>query len=219
MSDGQPPPVTDEGIAVVAGPFNPAIVQPSWLARHGLVSEADADSAEIGMVHHLFVNFRCGPLVVQVDQQRLEVHCIHPDALPIARDLAAGIVTVLEHTPVRACGINRHIHLPGEWDVLARRLVSAEVCSGVVGAGAAPASVVLRGRRSEEAGALTLTLQRSELVPDAVYFGYNEHYDRSSSTAAVAFVRDTLDIHWEPAQRHFHDAAQALLAELRRYQP
>ena len=43
---------------VMVGYFNPQIFQPFWLAMHGVISEEEAESANIGFVHPEITRFR-----------------------------------------------------------------------------------------------------------------------------------------------------------------
>lgn len=91
---------------VVMGDFNPAILHPSWFASQGLIKHGEAVEAKIDVVHKEVASWSIEWLRVYSDGDRLQlVTEQEPFALPL-RDLVMGVLTLLEHTPVRALGIN-----------------------------------------------------------------------------------------------------------------
>ena len=96
--------------AVLVGSFNPAIFHPQWLARHGLVSEAEAEAANIEIVRPELSVFTVGLLRMVVEQVRLRVETTTAEASGPVRDLIIGAMHLLEQTPVSQMGINRAMH-------------------------------------------------------------------------------------------------------------
>jgi hypothetical protein len=93
------------------GSFNPAIFHPSWLAVNNLIRREEADEAKVDIVTADASIFTVGWCIVQVVQQRLLLHSADPTKQAPLRDLAIGIIQVLEHTPVDAFGLNRDRHI------------------------------------------------------------------------------------------------------------
>jgi hypothetical protein len=57
---------------VLIGNFNPTIFQPSWLARHGLITDGAAQSAAIAVIHPDITAFSIESLfTLQVERERL----------------------------------------------------------------------------------------------------------------------------------------------------
>jgi hypothetical protein len=92
---------------VVLGDFNPSIFQPMWFSANELLPEEEAREAEISVIHKAIASFSVGKLQIQVDESRLGLTTVESSQGPILRDLAIGTLSILEHTPLKAIGINR----------------------------------------------------------------------------------------------------------------
>jgi hypothetical protein len=104
-------PELSELLIVLVGNFNPTIFQPSWFARHGLITDGAAQSAEISVIHPDITAFSIESLfTLQVERERLT---IGRTAIPwvYGSDLIAKIFRdLLPHTPVSKLGINVLVH-------------------------------------------------------------------------------------------------------------
>lgn len=179
-----------EGATVVLlGDFNPKIFQPAWLVAQGLIRKEEGDAADIRVIHHDLTDFTAGWVGVQVLPERFSASCTDAAHLKPLCDLVEGIFTLLEHTPVKAMGIDRQMHY---------RMASEEKYR-TFGDMLAPKPVwqpVIR-----EPGLLSLTMQGSRankpskffrfkvetsvrIRPHGVYFDSNEHYEPEQPSAA-----------------------------------
>ena len=91
---------------VLVGSLNPKIFTPDWFARYELLSEKEADSAEVEIVHQQVTKFRAGWLGLSVETNRFVAETTdHPIQL---RDLVVRTFQeYLPHTPIGMLGINR----------------------------------------------------------------------------------------------------------------
>jgi hypothetical protein len=117
-----------ESFAIVAlGDFNPAIFQPLWFSLNGLMPEEETKSAEISIIHKQLASFVMGKIQVQVDDSRLAFTTFESPQLPLLRDLTLGTLTILEHSPLRAIGLNRDMLFTVDskeaWHAVGDRLV------------------------------------------------------------------------------------------------
>ncbi len=96
---------------VLAGSFNPAIFHPSWFARHGILRDSEADSAEVRVVTSQLAQFQMDWLEVQVQRERFMVISRNGGYEGPLRDLVISTFKRLEHTPLKALGMNREVHL------------------------------------------------------------------------------------------------------------
>ena len=96
-------PVELEGFAVVVmGAFNPAIFHPSWFSMNNLIRREEADEAKIEIITPDASIFAADWFALQVIQQKLVLFSSDPTKQAPLRDMAIGILQVLEHTPVEA---------------------------------------------------------------------------------------------------------------------
>ena len=176
-----------EGMSLVLrGNFNPSIFQPAWLAKHGLVREEEATHAEIQIITPEVTMFKIAKdLSILVQQNQFQIDTLAPEAgLPL-RDLALGIFRILEHTPISAMGLNRHMHFKmqseGDWNTVGHMLAPKQLWSGLLQQ-PGTRSVVVEEKRSDSEGKLVVTVQPSEKVSPGVYVGVNKHYDGDGPT-------------------------------------
>ena len=105
------------GITIVMlGALNPAILHPSWLARNGLLRPQEADQANIVVVAPEIAAFDIGWVAVQATHERLQLSSTSAPSYSMVKDLAVGIFSLLEHTPISAVGINHNQHFRAESD-------------------------------------------------------------------------------------------------------
>lgn len=99
------------GVSIVlVGNLNPAIFNPDWFARHGLLSADEAESSDIAVIHPEITSFRSEWLNIRVEQQRF---CVESAEAPFIRLCDLTVRTFrefLSHTPIGRMGINRHVH-------------------------------------------------------------------------------------------------------------
>jgi hypothetical protein len=104
-------PELSSAIIVLIGSFNPKIFQPFWFAKHDLIRDQAAESAEISVIHPEITAFQIESLfTLQVQRNRFEItRTVAP--LILISDLAVRLFThLLPHTPISQMGINRQVH-------------------------------------------------------------------------------------------------------------
>lgn len=88
------------------GSFNPAIVQPYWLAQKGIIRESEAQDVKVELIHNEFTRFSLDWVTLEVRQERFDVHCSQEPYFHIVKDMCIGIFKALRETPIKALGIN-----------------------------------------------------------------------------------------------------------------
>lgn len=105
------PPLKIEGCSIVAlGSFNPAIFQPRWFASMGLLRQEQADDASVQVIHPDVSIFSTDWLTLQASKTRFSVQTDNPTKKWPLRDFASGTFSILEHTPLKAFGLNAYHH-------------------------------------------------------------------------------------------------------------
>jgi hypothetical protein len=100
------------GVSIVLrGHFNPSIFQPFWLALQGLISEEDAESAKVSVIHPEICNFAIEPnFILNVQADRFVISTATAPLIAVS-DLCSRIFgDFLPHTHVNQVGINRSVH-------------------------------------------------------------------------------------------------------------
>ncbi len=176
---------------VLVGSFNPVIFQPMWFATEELLPKSEAEGADIKFVHPGATAFESGPFVLNVLIDRFEILTSQPQHHSALRDLVIGTFSLLRHTPIRAVGINRHLHFPKDarfsWNSVQRSLSpSLEWSAG----DEVPemAAIEFRWEREEGIqGYRHVKIERSNREDDGTFFGINDHFqlgDEESVTGA-----------------------------------
>ena len=91
---------------VIIGNFNPVIFQPKWFSANGIISESDADSAQIEVVHSQLTSFRLGWLVLRVEDGRFVAEVDQPPYVGLQDFVLKTFRDALSHTPCRQVGLN-----------------------------------------------------------------------------------------------------------------
>jgi len=95
---------------VLRGAFNPAIIQPRWLASEGLLHSEEAKAAEIGIIHPEIAQFKTDWLKVTVRRDHFQALTENEAYYESLRDTVIGVFSLLRHTPLKALGINQELH-------------------------------------------------------------------------------------------------------------
>ncbi|TSJ34915.1 hypothetical protein FO440_24050 [Mucilaginibacter corticis] len=91
---------------VMLGDFNPALIQPFWLAKKELIRESEAQQTKVELIHNELVRFDLGWAKFDVKPDRFEISTTSEPHFGLVRDLIIGIFTFLNETPIKAVGIN-----------------------------------------------------------------------------------------------------------------
>ena len=203
---------------VILGDFNPSIFQPLWFSANGLIPEEETKDADITMIQKGLALFSMGKVHVQVDESRLGLTTVESPQGPILRDLARGTLSVLEHTPLSAIGLNLDMAFVMEseeaWQALGDRLVPKHDWLQIID-NPGMQQVVVEGRRSAcKADRVHVRVQPSGVR--AVSVAVNQHYlletkqrvdVRERNREAIRVLNDD----WASFTAFARDAASQLL--------
>jgi hypothetical protein len=200
---------------VLTGSFNPRILQPAWLAAQKLIREAESEAADIRIVHEEVVSFSLEWVNLEVDHDKLSISSTPKSETPEqVRDLALGVIEVLDHTPVDRVGIQFFGHLAmadqATRDKLGWTLVPPGPFSGQLD-NPGMRSLQMAGRRpgDEDGGnGLLVKIEPSyRIAPNGVYISILDQYDVSGpeeanlgSALAVKCIKDRWTSSFERAE-------------------
>ncbi|TCO45545.1 hypothetical protein EV646_108168 [Kribbella antiqua] len=171
----------DELALVVKGHFNPAIFSPAWLSKVELIGPGEYEDSEVQVISPAVAKFQCGWLECTVTQDTLQLSTTEEAEFERTRDAAAGVLRILDQTPIAALGINRFVHFPAgsleQWHSIGDTLVPKDNWSGVL---TLPGllNLTLYGVRPDRyAGKVQVIVEPSESVQYGVKVTHNDHYD------------------------------------------
>lgn len=93
-------------IIVIVGNFNPAIVQPFWLANKKLIRDKEAQNAAISVVHNEISQFNIDWAHLEVTGQKFQISTTQEPYFEPLKDLVIEIFKVLKETPITSFGVN-----------------------------------------------------------------------------------------------------------------
>lgn len=206
-------PELDGLYVVLVGSFNPAIVHPAWLAKHGLVSEAEEADAEIEIIRSEIAAYRLGPFRFVLQQERFQVETAQPDQGFRLRDLVGRTFAILKETPIKQLGINRtmHFRMPSEeaWHQVGHRLAPKDLWSGLVDKPGTTAVSVRGQRPGGDSKQFNVRIEPSIQVIPGAFIQTNDHYE--SDAGAAEWTVDALSKSWDGSQTYALKLAQELL--------
>jgi hypothetical protein len=198
---------------VLVGSFNPAIVQPAWLAKHGLVSEAEGAEAEIEIIRSEIAAYRLGAFRFVLQQDRFQVETAQADQGFRLRDLVGRTFAILKETPIRQLGINRtmHFRMPSEeaWHQVGHRLAPKELWNGLVDKPGTTAVSVRGQRPGGNSKQFNVRIEPSTHVMPGVFVQTNDHFE--SDVGGAEWTMDVLSKSWDSSQTYALKLAQELL--------
>jgi len=203
---------------VIVGDFNPAIMHPLWFSNNNLISEEDAKAADTELVHKQVSKFRTKSVLIQVTIDRFLIQTEDPTMFLPLRDLALGTFSILEHTPLRAFGVNRyelfHMRTLKEWHALGDLYTPKTIWKEIMD-GPGMKQVTIQGQRANVKDArIEFTLQPIDMATFGVQLRLNEHYDvptSENSQETIAFFLSTLHGMWDGFESYWQSASTLIL--------
>jgi hypothetical protein len=95
---------------VLVGSLNPTIFTPDWFARHRLLSDKEAESARVDIIHSQIAKFAIDWLSLEVQPGRIQALTTQAPSIRIRDLMLRTFKEFLPHTPLNKLGINRQVH-------------------------------------------------------------------------------------------------------------
>lgn len=181
-----PPEVLGEVLSIVfLGDFNPAIYQPSWFASKGLIREAEAEKAQVSMIHPEYAGFSTDWFKLEVTREKFTITTMSDAYKTILRDLVMSTFNILSHTPIRQMGINFDEKLrfrnERDWHCFGHYLVPKTAWGKLLDM-PGMRSVAVEGKRNDDIPGLIIILANPEL--SALYevtLRANNHFENPNA--------------------------------------
>ena len=150
---------------VILGAFNPAIIQPSWLAHAGLISQYDSDNADVQSINSQVSIFTAKHMKFLTLAEKFQIDTVATELGEVVRDIGVGIFEILEHTPLTAFGVNHDAHFrvktEKEWHDAGHKLVPKEIWNSVMDNPGTQSVVVMSGTPVSE-GRFSIRVEPSD---------------------------------------------------------
>lgn len=194
-----------DGVSIVLlGLFNPAIFQPMWFKAHGLIRGDEAESAQkITVISPEISQFKIGEFMMEVWRERFMASTNDTTLFQPLRDLVIGAFSLLEHTPIKAIGINRTMHFSiADIDTLNRFgdfLAPKDSWKELMDTPGL-AVMIMKYPRANPQGEINVRIEASQKVIPGVYFDVNNHYELKKEETEVEGAMKAINVlkdNWE----------------------
>jgi hypothetical protein len=214
---------------VLLGRFNPVIFHPAWFARYGLLRDQEADNVTGVQVTEQGTKFKIEWCEIEVVTERFHAFTEDPSHFVALRDLIVSTLSLLEHTPVWALGMNGHLHYKLEtverWHQFGHLLAPKAHWQKIV-TNPGMLGITIQGTRPDVSDArIQWRVEPSRRVHPGVYVAVNQHHeiprdDDSGSKKELVESPDrrrlfeALSSGWDSLQAYARTGAESLLNEV-----
>ena len=215
------PPQADNLAVVFLGSFNPAIFHPEWLARQGMIQEADLENAKLDVSSQDISRFEVTGIGVEVLHERLQLYTRDLSREALLQDMAGSILAKLPHTPIRACGLNssHHYNLANEayWHKIGHTLAPKDLIWNELLEKPGMENLTVKGTRSGSyPGYVNVTIQPSSRFKHGLFVSSNTHYGslNQDETLGVENLQGFITTEWQSAFQIAAKTAQVIFARI-----
>lgn len=181
---------------VALGSFNPAIIQPYWLAQKKLIREQEAQNAKIGMIHTGITRYKLEWCEFDIINDRFAIKTSQENHFIPMKDLMVSIFKILKETPVKAYGINHSLYyaIPDSdrYYRLGEKLGALDLWKGVMDD---PRMFFLdvgeQKRKDGQKGSFRMRISPSDMpltTPYGIMVNINDHHDMQEGENANEFA-------------------------------
>jgi len=169
---------------VILGSFNPAIFHPIWFKANGLIKPEEADKAKLEITTPMISIFGVEWFRLQVETQKFVIQTDNETHFELLSDLVIGTFSLLDHTPVKAMGLNRAMHFKMDseesWHAFGDKIAPKDVWQGVL---QEPGllSLVIQGPKQKPnqkpENLINVRVEPSPRTIPGIYIDVNNHFE------------------------------------------
>jgi hypothetical protein len=212
---------------VLIGAFNPAIIEPHWLARMELIGGSEADATKPQVISTEVSSFRLSWASFQVLKDRFAAESLDQGHDVHLYNLVDGIFKKLEHTPLRMLGLMRrsHYEMPSieDWHALGDHFAPKAIWKDIL-ASSGPRSLpglrtlVVEGNRSTVAKWTRIKIEPSLRMPPGKFGVFIEVHEEYAATTAEddyessQHILRTLESEWSSFIREADSMSEKILS-------
>jgi hypothetical protein len=166
---------------VLLGEFNPAIIQPFWLAKKGLIKEQEALEAKLEIVNPQLTRYDLDWVFIELTANRFTFNSSKEPFFALVKDLVEGIFSFLPETPITAIGINHLIHysIPRDEQFyeIGNRLTPLTMWDNILkDPKMLEYSIIEQKRTDKNAGSFLIKIQASDqILKNGLLISVNDH--------------------------------------------
>lgn len=176
----------DEVSIVLKGGFNPSILSPAWLLAQGVIGAAEEGESDVDVITRDIAAFSCAWIKLFATADTLQLSTAVEAEFERLRDACVAILKALPHTPIAVLGINRSVHFRVDSLEQLHRvgdtLAPKDVWGDVLDFPGMRSLTVWGARPGTQAGRISVTIEPSNAIPQAIFVAHNDHYELSERT-------------------------------------
>ena len=208
----------DSASIVILGSFNPAIFHPIWFKANGLIKPEEADKAKLEITTPMISIFGVEWFRLQVETQKFVIQTENETHFELLSDLVIGTFSLLDHTPVKAMGLNRAMHFKMDseesWHAFGDKIAPKDVWQGVL---QEPGllSLVMQGPKQKpnqkSENLINVRVEPSPRTIPGIYIDVNNHFEIKDND--LQKVLDILKESWRDVLLNSRKIADQLMKE------
>lgn len=207
--------VVDNASIVLLGSFNPSIFHPIWFEKQGLLPTVETGDAKIEVVSTDVAIFTLPWLRLEALRDRFVIRTSDESKHGPLRDLALGILRLLEHIPISQMGLNRDISYTldsmAAWHAVGHKLAPKELWTkhlkepGLL-------SLVMQGKRDDERkGFLNISIKPEIAIANTVTVGCNDHIFADENATALDIAK-IIESDWDKSMLRAAEISSDLIS-------
>lgn len=207
---------------VLVGNFNPAIFQPAWFQANDMLSESQAENAQIELIHAQAAVFELDGIKLRILPDRFSITTEQEKYDTVIRDLLLGAFSILSHTPMSMMGINRSMHYRLEsteaWHEAGHKLAPKGLWEGILEK-PGMLGLSMQGEMPEHdkvREVLNVKIEPFKEAGPCLRFEVNDHYETKEKEDANGseVLMSILNNRWEDSYQHSKSVVEKLLEQL-----
>jgi hypothetical protein len=163
------------------GDLNPVIFQPRWFSSEKLLTDEEAGTATINVIHPDIASFGLPWINLTVQRDRFDVMCAAQPYFERVVALVCQTFDRLQHTPIRMMGINNEAHYRSSsldsWHALGHRLAPKVLWKDLFPDPGLQSLTIRQVPRNDGCnGHVQVSVEPSVRIVPGVYIAINDHF-------------------------------------------
>jgi hypothetical protein len=203
---------------VLIGEFNPTIFHPRWFASEGLLTDEEASTANVQVVHSDVTVFQLPWIQLVVERQRMQASCTAQPYFDRVVETCHRTLEILRHTPISSLGINNEAHFKASseqnWHELGHKLAPKELWANFFPSPGMQSLTIRQAPRMDEyKGYVQVAIEPSARIKQGVYLGVNDHFECGESLGAT-LATSILQAKWATSVVFAEDVYKRIVEDL-----
>lgn len=168
-------------ILVFRGIFAPKIFHPMWFSKRNLLPDEEAQQAKIAIISDEICEFQLDWLLLQVTRDRILLKTTFESHYEALKDLALGMLSILNTFPVTQLGINFESHYRVDdiekWNMIGDLLAPKDIWTEILNKPGLRRLEIESIRHDSPKERIITRVEPSLLVQPGVFFFFNNHFE------------------------------------------